>query len=134
VTVLKLSVRTILHRGEPVTNAIEPVIEESGIAAGIKKYTEIKKADNGDYIFSDIVMNRLGHQLLSKGRMEEALEIFRLNVKEYPDSFLANDALAETYLKKGENKLACQYFIKSVKLNPEYEYGKKMIEELKTKK
>jgi Tfp pilus assembly protein PilF len=55
-------------------------------------------------------------------------------VKEYPDSFLANDSLAETYLKKGENKLAYQYFIKSVKLNPEYEYGKKMIEELKTKK
>jgi hypothetical protein len=53
--------------------------------------------------------------------------------EENPDSFLANDNLAETYLKKGENKLACQYFKESVKLNPEYEYGKKMIRELTIK-
>jgi tetratricopeptide (TPR) repeat protein len=134
VKVLKLTVKTILLRGEPITNAMEPVIEESGIAAGIKKYIEIKKADNGDYTCSDIILNRLGHQLLSKERMDDALEIFRLNVKENPGSFLANDALAETYLKKGEIKLACQYFTESVKLNPEYEYGIKMIEELKSKK
>jgi Tfp pilus assembly protein PilF len=43
---------------------------------------------------------------------------------------MANDALAETYLKKGESKMALKYFKIAVKLNPEYEYGRKMIGEL----
>jgi Tfp pilus assembly protein PilF len=80
------------------------------------------------------MLHQLGHQLLKENRIDDAIKIFLKNVQEYPGSFLANDALAETYLKKGENKLAYQYFKESVKLNPEYEYGRKMLEELKTKK
>jgi Tfp pilus assembly protein PilF len=47
---------------------------------------------------------------------------------------MANDALAETYYRKGENKLALKYFRIAVKLDPGYEYGRKMIDELKNKK
>ena len=75
-----------------------------------------------------------GHSLLKENRMDDAIKVFLKNVQEYPDSFMANDALAETYLKKGENKLALKYFKVAVKLNPDYDYGRKMIKEIKNNK
>ena len=77
------------------------------------------------------MLHQLGHSLLKENRIDEAIKVFLKNVQEYPDSFMANDAIAETYLKKGENKLALKYFKTAVRLNPDYDYGKKKIEELK---
>jgi Tfp pilus assembly protein PilF len=79
------------------------------------------------------MLHQLGHNLLKDERIDEAIKVFLKNVEEYPESFLANDALAETYLKNGETRLALKYFKTAVKLNPDYEYGIKMIEELTNK-
>jgi len=133
ITHLTFTVKTEFQRGEPVTNAVEPVINDAGIEAGIKKYEEIKNNNTGEYLFADEILNQLGHKFRSQGRMDEAIAIFRLAVKEFPKSFQVNDSLAETYLLKEEKKPALKYFKIAVKLNPEYEYGKKMIEELKNK-
>jgi len=133
ITGLNLAERIEFVRGEPVTNAIEPVIKESGIEAGVKKYDIIRGSNQSEYLFSEHMLHNLGNQLLKENRIDDALKIFLKNVQEYPGSFMANDALAETYLKKGENKLALKYFKAAVKLNPDYDYGIKMIEELKDK-
>ena len=130
---LNLAQRIEFVRGEPVTNAIEPVIKESGIDAGLKKYDTIKDSGNNEYLFSEHMLHQLGHNLLKENRIDDAIKVFAKNVKEYPGSFLANDALAEVYLKKGESKMASKYFKAAIKLNPEYEYGKKKIDELKNK-
>ncbi|MCU0461012.1 MAG: tetratricopeptide repeat protein [Bacteroidales bacterium] len=134
ITSLNLTVGLEFLRGEPVTNAMEPVINQSGVEAGLKKYDEIKSSGNSNYFFSEQMLHQLGHNLLKKERFDDAIMVFLKNVKEYPDSFIANDALAETYMKNGDNKQAVKYFKAAVKLNPDYEYGYKMIEELKQKK
>jgi tetratricopeptide (TPR) repeat protein len=133
VSALNLTVNLEFRRGAPVTEAMEPVIKKSGIAAGLKKYDEIKKSGNKEYLFSENMLHQLGHQFLSEEKNDDAIKIFEKNVKEYPRSFLANDALAETYLKNGETKPALKYFKATVKLNPEYEYGKKKIDEISNK-
>jgi tetratricopeptide (TPR) repeat protein len=133
ITDMILTVKTEFQRGEPVTNAVEPVLKESGIEAALKKYNEIKNLGNSEYFFSENMLHQLGHSLLKENRIDDAIKIFMKNVQEYPGSFLANDALAETYLKKGEKKLALKYFKTAIKLNPDYDYGIKMIEELKNK-
>ncbi len=130
---LNFTVGLEFQRGEPVTNAVEPVINDAGIEAGIKKYEEIKNNNTGEYLFADEILNQLGHKFRSQGKMDEAIAIFRLAVKEFPVSFQVNDSLAETYLLKEEKKSALKYFKIAVKLNPDYEYGYKMIEELKQK-
>ena len=128
-----LTVITEFRRGEPVTNAVEPVMKNSGTYAGLKEYEKIKNSENDYYLFSVHMLHQTGHNFLKEGRINDAIKVFAKNVKEYPDSFMANDALAEAYMKKGENKLAIRYFKIAVKLNPEYDYGKKMIEELNSK-
>ena len=133
ITHMTFTVKTEFRRGEPVTNAVESVIKDSNIEAGLKKYDEIKNSGKSEYLFSENMLHQLGHSLLKENRIDEAIKIFLKNVQEYPDSFMANDVLAETYLKKGEDKLALKYFKAAVKLNPDYDYGIKMIEELKYK-
>ncbi len=134
ITGMTLAVKTEFQRGEPVTNAIEEVINDSGVDTGLKKYDEIKNSGNREYLFSDNMLHQLGHSLLKENRMDDAIKVFLKNAQEYPDSFMANDALAEIYLKKGENKLALKYFKAAVKLNPDYDYGKRMINEINNKK
>ena len=134
ITGMNLAVKTVFRRGEPVTNAVEPVLKDSGVDAGLKKYDEIKNSGNSEYLFSEHMLHQLGHSLLKENRIDDAIKIFVKNVQEYPESFMVNDALAETYLKKGENKLALKYFKKAVRLNPQYDYGRKMIKEIKNNK
>jgi len=133
-TGMTLAVKTEFQRGEPVTNAVEKVINDSGVDTGLEKYDEIKTSGNREYLFSDNMLHQLGHSLLKENRMDDAIKVFLKNVQEYPDSFMANDAIAEAYLKKGENKLALKYFKTAVRLNPDYDYGRKMIAELENKK
>ena len=128
-----LSIGTEFRRGEPVTNVVEAVINEYGIDAGLKKYDEIKNSGDPGYLFSENMLHQLGHSLLNENRMNDATRVFLKNVQEYPDSFIANSTMAETYLKNGESNLALQYFTTAVKLNPGYEYGREMIQKLNTK-
>ena len=58
ITHLTFTVKTEFQRGEPVTNAVEPVINDAGIEAGIKKYEEIKNNNTGEYLFADEILNQ----------------------------------------------------------------------------
>jgi transglutaminase-like putative cysteine protease len=131
ITALLLTTKTEFIRGEPVTNVLEKVLKESGTDAMIDKYTELKGSKNSGYVFSVHMLHQIGGNLFRENKIDDALKVYLLNYKEYPDSFITNDALAETYLKMGEKKAALKFFKKSVELMPDYEYGKKMIEELK---
>lgn len=130
VTGFVLASGLLFRRGEPVNFAIEPVIRESGVKAGLKTYDAIKKSGTGKYFFSVNMLHDLGHKLLKENRVDDAIAVFFKNVKEYPGSFMAVDALAETCLANGEEKMALRYFREAVKLNPEYEYGREMIEKI----
>ncbi|HBC79407.1 MAG TPA: hypothetical protein DCZ51_12295 [Bacteroidales bacterium] len=131
ITALILTTKTEFIRGEPVTNVLEKVLKEYDTEAMIDKYTELKGSKKSGYLFSVHMLHQIGSNLLGENKINDALKVYQLNYKDYPNSFTTNDALAETYLKMGEKKEALKFFKKSVELMPDYEYGKKMIEELK---
>jgi tetratricopeptide (TPR) repeat protein len=117
-------------KGEPAALVIEPVINESGIAEGLKKYEELKAADQGQYLFTERLMNDLGYRLLTQDKIAEAIEVFKVNVNDYPSSFNVYDSLGEAYMKNGEKELAIKNYEKSIQLNPNNENGRKMLEKL----
>ncbi len=121
-----------LTRGVLVSNFVEETIEESGIENGIDKYYELKNANTENCIFKELALNNLGHKLLSSDKNTEAIEIFKLNAEEYPDSWNVYDSLGEAYMKNGDKKLAIKNYKKSVKLNPENSGGEEMIAKLKS--
>jgi tetratricopeptide (TPR) repeat protein len=97
---------------------LDKTIAEQGIEAGIAQYRELKAKQAATYDFSEPELNRLGYQLLRKGKSKEAIEIFKLNVETYPQSFNTYDSLAEAYMTIKEPELAKQNYKKSLELNP----------------
>jgi len=58
-------------------------------------------------------------------------EIFKLNVKAFPEAFNPYDSLGEAYMLAGEKELAIKNYRKSIEINPDNENGRKMLEKLK---
>ena len=63
--------------------------------------------------------------------MDDAIELFKMNVKLFPESWNTYDSLAEAYEAAGNKKGAIESYEKSVKLNPKNEQGAKALAKLK---
>lgn len=85
----------------------------------------------GDSLENQI--NGLGYRLLGDGKSSEAIEIFKTNVRLYPDSWNTYDSLGEAYAAAGQKELAIQNYEKSVQLNPKSGSGRAALETLKGK-
>jgi len=79
------------------------------------------------------MLNEIGYRLLGNNKIREAVKVFKLNVKLYPNSANVYDSLGEAFLKAGEKELAKKNYEKSLELNPENASAKKTLEELRAK-
>lgn len=80
---------------------------------------------------SDI--NNAGYSLITAKRINEAIEVFKLNVKLYPGSWNTYDSLGEAYALAGNKKMAIENYEKSIKMNPKSESGPPALAKLKQK-
>ncbi|MFC1726111.1 alpha/beta hydrolase-fold protein [candidate division KSB1 bacterium] len=108
-------------------------ILKNGIQAGLKKFREIKSDPNSELYYNENEFNSLGYRLLGMDRMDDALEIFKLNVELYPKSGNTHDSLGEAYMNKGDKKLAVKHYKKSLELNPENNNASEMLKRLENK-
>jgi CubicO group peptidase (beta-lactamase class C family) len=76
-------------------------------------------------------MNELGYDLLAKSDSRTAIAVFRVNTDTYPKSGDAWDSLAEAEYKAGDKSDALRDYDLSVKLNPDNENGKTMINKIR---
>ena len=104
------------------------VITTEGIDAGLERYKELSISDV--YDVNEREMNNVGYQLLGSGSMNEAIEVFKLNVEAFPESGNVYDSLGEAYLAAGNKELAIKHYSKSVEVDPKNENGKKILDEL----
>jgi len=78
-------------------------------------------------------LNSGGYRLLNQNKTDEAIEVFKLNVKLYPKSSNVYDSLGESYMKNGDKELAIQNYQKSLELDPKNENAKNMLNKLAEK-
>jgi CubicO group peptidase (beta-lactamase class C family) len=102
----------------PIADELRKTIDEKGIEAGIAQYRDLKVRQPNAYDFAEEELNRMGYQLLQAKKLKEAIEIFKLNVEQYPKAFNTYDSLAEAYMTNGESQLAIENYKKSLELNP----------------
>ena len=88
--------------------------------------------DNPDYS-AESNLNTAGYQLINAKKIKDAIDIFKINVKLYPNSWNTWDSLGEAYALDGNKKLAIENYEKSVKLNPKSESGLAALAKLKQK-
>ncbi|HMC02167.1 MAG TPA: serine hydrolase [Flavobacteriaceae bacterium] len=106
---------------QSIANSLFAVIEEEGIEAGLAHFNKVKDAD--DYDLNEGEMNTMGYQLMQSGKVDEAAEVFRLNVEAFPKSSNVYDSYGEALMNQGKNDLAIENYKKSVELNPANQNG-----------
>ncbi len=98
--------------------------------SAIEHYWRLKRTDAEGYDFREFQLNSLGYALLGAERVEEAIEVFVLNVEAYPDASNPYDSLGEAYMVHGDKELAIENYKKSLELNPNNENAIEMLKRL----
>ncbi len=106
----------------------QKIIAEN-IESGIRHY-HTKKLDTVTYNISEDAINTLGYQLLANDHLEEALRIFELNVKEYPNSANTYDSYGDALLAKGDSLKALNNFKKCYQMDTTLTYAKDKAKKL----
>jgi acetyl esterase/lipase/TolA-binding protein len=106
------------------------IVWEEGVERARAAFEEARGRDPQATLFQEATLNNLGYRLIEKGRLRDALEIFRLNTEAYPQSFNTYDSLAEAYMNNGDKELAIQNYKKSLELNPKNTNAVPMLEKL----
>ncbi len=105
-----------------------------GTQAAIQKYRDLKKSIASGFQVDESSLNRFGYAVLESGKTEDAIEVFKANVEEYPKSANVYDSLGEGYMRSGQKELAIQNYEKSVELDPKNQNGIDMLKKLKEQK
>jgi CubicO group peptidase (beta-lactamase class C family) len=104
-----------------------------GVVEALAEYREWRKGRKSEDIVNEPQMNRIGYNLIGLKRMKDAIEVFKLNVEDYPQSFNAYDSLGEAYNMNGNKELAIQNYKRSVELNPNSTSGIEALKKLTEK-
>jgi CubicO group peptidase (beta-lactamase class C family) len=78
----------------------------------------IIRKNNKPTLISERIINREGYFLLNSNRIDEALDILKINTLHYPQSFNVFDSMGEVLLIAGDTINAIENYKKSIKLNP----------------
>lgn len=116
-----------------VDTLMEVILNYGGVKKAKELYYELKDEHDKEYNFKESQLNFLGYRLLQVGLNKDAIEIFKLNVAEFPKGYNTYDSLGEAYMIDGDTKNAIKNYEKSLKLNPNNENAKRMIEKMKEK-
>ncbi len=124
---VKMSWEEIKTHENSAAVAVFTALKKKGPGAGKKMYKKLKASGDDTYYFKEGEFNTAGYVFLHHKKMDEAIEVFKINVEAYPDSWNVYDSLGEAYLVAGDLDRATKYYEKSLALNPDNENGKKML-------
>ena len=112
---------------KPMLLSFSEILDEKGIDEASDFYG--KKIDEGKRI-PESIMNMLGYAYLNKKQYKEASEIFKLNVKAYPESYNVYDSYGEALMDAGNKEEAIKSYKKSIEINPGNTNGIEKLREL----
>ena len=114
--------------------ALSLVETAKGAKMAIQEYRYLHENAASSFDFNEGTLNQLGYNLLTKGDTQNAIQVFQMNVQEYPKGWNCYDSLGEAYMKAGQKALAIENYTKSIELNPDNKNGVEMLEKLKQQK
>jgi CubicO group peptidase (beta-lactamase class C family) len=108
------------------TEEIIKITLEKGLAAGIESYKKRKRNIN----LIERFVNAKGYDLLYDKKLQESIDVFKLNVFAFPKSANVFDSLGEAYLEAGNEELAIENYKKSLLLNPDNTNAEEVLKRL----
>lgn len=99
------------------------------VESGISYYHEFK-SDTTNYQVSESGLNILGYRLLNKEKLDAALEVFKLNIDEHPNSANPYDSYGDALLIKGDSINALKNFKRCFEIDSTLNYAFDKAKEL----
>lgn len=118
-------------KADPLTY-LRKNLREKGFDKAIEFVKKEQKA-NPEFDPKENELNNWAYRMMANGQQKEALEIFKLNVYLFPESWNAYDSYGEILLKMGNRNKAIEMYKRSVALNPDNENGKKILNQIISK-
>jgi CubicO group peptidase (beta-lactamase class C family) len=91
-------------------------VAKEGLERAFKVFDKLKN-EHPDAL-DEAAVNQIGYTFLRAKKTKEAIEIFKLNVKDYPGSANVYDSLAEAYRDDGDIDRAIKYYTKTLEMIP----------------
>ena len=105
-----------------------------GAETALGEYRQWRQGAAPDQLVNENQMNRIGYDLLSAKRVKDAIEVFKQNVSDYPQSANTYDSLGEAYKVNGDRELAIKNYERSVELAPNNTNGIEALKKLRENK
>jgi tetratricopeptide (TPR) repeat protein len=103
----------------PLEDTMLEIFLKQGIEAAIRHYREFKADPMNAYANRVLALRLVGRRLMNvHKRFPDAIEIFKFNVAEHPQSAEALFLLGDGYERSGDLKQAIENYEKSLALNP----------------
>jgi CubicO group peptidase (beta-lactamase class C family) len=78
----------------------------------------------------DFILNMIGYELLFDGKVDDAVQIFKLNTELFPDIANCWDSYGEGLLVAGKNKESYQAYKNALEIDPNIESAKTKLQEI----
>ncbi|MCB0569618.1 MAG: DJ-1/PfpI family protein [Phaeodactylibacter sp.] len=117
----------------PTQEAFIGLLIDGEVDEALGIFEKVKKAYPSWVLFRESAANWAGYALLNRQHTEDAISVFAMNTRAYPDSFNVYDSLAEAHLRAGHKEEAHRYYEKSLELNPGNKNAKEALAELEGK-
>jgi CubicO group peptidase (beta-lactamase class C family) len=101
-----------------ISEALWRDLGDGSVEDAVARYRDLKENHPEEYDFGENQLNTIGYQLLTGGRVADAVDIFKLNVELFPDSFNPHDSLGEAYMQADDKESAIRCYAQSLVLNP----------------
>jgi CubicO group peptidase (beta-lactamase class C family) len=112
-----------------IVQAMAAKILSGSVVEGISFYRKEKVQENRrfDFNVAESELNTLGYYLLAQGKKAEALEIFKLNTTEFPQSWNVFDSYAEALEDAGQKNESIKNYKRSLELNAENVHARERL-------
>jgi len=103
----------------PIGDTVLKAIESQGVGPALTLYQQLLRDHGAEYTAGEGQLNLVGYKLLGQGRLDAAVEVFKLNLSLFPQSSNVYNSLAEAYVAHGDRDLAIANYAKALEMNPE---------------
>lgn len=127
---LARNVAQLMHGGEaeaptrPLAMEVGDRIEADGVGAAIAFVRETREAGG---VRDENQLNQIGYMLLGESRVEDAIQIFQLNVEMFPEASNPYDSLGEAYFAARDPENATANYLRSLELDPSNDNARDML-------
>lgn len=106
------------------------LVMREGLDGGLEKL-EVMSRQKERYYTLHAEIDQYGYRMMLEDKLDQALAVFQVLARIFPDVAMAYDSLGEVFMRKGDKEQAIKSFEKSLELDPENRNARVRLEELK---